>query len=139
MKDRFISLIETFAIHPQKLFLVDGMGALLTAFLTVVLLIRYTAFFGMPQQPLYILTIIAILFAVYSFSNYFFLSKRWRLYLKLIAVANLLYGCATITLMIYFNSRITIFGWIYFLVELLVIGSLTTIEIMTASHPAASE
>ncbi|MBY0476559.1 MAG: hypothetical protein K2Q24_02865 [Chitinophagaceae bacterium] len=139
MKNRFKSLIETFAIHPQKLFLVDGLGALLTAFLTFVLLIRYTAFFGMPQQPLYILTIIAVLFAIYSIANYYFFSKRWRLFLKLIAIANLLYGCATIILLIFFYSRISIFGWIYFLVELLVIGSLATIELMTASHPPASE
>lgn len=139
MKEKFKSFIETVVIQPKKLFLVDGMGASLTAFLTVVLLIRYTAFFGMPQQPLYILTIIAMLFAVYSFSNYFIFSKRWRLFLKLIAIANLLYGCATIILLIFFYSCISIFGWIYFLAELLVIGCLAAIEFKTASHPSARQ
>lgn len=139
MKDRFNSLIETFTNKPKKIFLVDGLGAVLTAFLLVVFLIRYVDVFGMPQKPLYFLSIIAVMYAIYSFCCYFFIGNRWRSYLKLIAFANLLYCCVTISLVIYFYSSVTIFGLIYFFAELIVIGCLVTIELMTASRHSANQ
>lgn len=139
MKNRFNSLIEAFTNKPKKLFLVDGLGAVLTAFLLVVFLIRYVDVFGMPQKPLYVLSIIAVIYAVYSICCYFFIGKHWRSYLKLIAFANLLYCCATISFVIYFYPSVTIFGLIYFLAELVVIGCLVTIELMTAYHHSANQ
>ena len=139
MKDRVSSIVQRFSINPKRLFLIDSLGALLTAFLIVAMLMRYTAFFGMPQQPLFVLAAIAFIYTIYSICCYFFIGNRWQAYLKLIAFANLLYCCVTIAFVIYFYSSVTIFGLIYFSVELIVIGCIAAIELLTASHSTANQ
>jgi len=139
MKNRFSSMIKIFATKPKKLFLVDSLGAFLTAFLIVAMLMKYTDVFGMPKKPLFFLSIIAVIYATYSLCCYFFLDQNWRPYLKFIAFANLIYCCLTITLVICFYASITTLGLIYFSAELLVIVGLVTIEFMTASHRSANQ
>lgn len=134
MKDRFGSMIKTLPFNPSKLFLVDSLGALLTGFLVGTVLTKHVDVFGMPVKPLNILSIIAFSFAIYSICCYFFIGNRWQPYLKLIAFANLLYCCLTIAFVIYYYSSITGFGFIYFTVELIVIGCFSAIEFMTASY-----
>ncbi|MCO6480779.1 MAG: hypothetical protein J5I94_29325 [Phaeodactylibacter sp.] len=117
------------SLPPRKLFLIDGLGALLSAFLLGVVLVRWEPVFGMPSKVLYPLAAIACVFAVYSLSCYFFLSRNRRPFLRAIAVANLLYCGLTLGLVVYCYPQLTVLGVAYFLVEIGVVLILVVTEL----------
>lgn len=119
--------------NPNKLFLTDSIGALLSALLLGLLLARLEDTFGMPQKVLYFLSCVAFIFSIYSFSCYLRKIENWRPYLKLIAMANLVYCCITIGLVIYFYQKLTLLGLVYFFAELIVVVILILIELKTAA------
>jgi hypothetical protein len=55
-------------ISPKNLFLLDSLGALLSAILLGVILVSFENAFGMPQKTLYTLSYTAIIFSIYSLS-----------------------------------------------------------------------
>ena len=116
-------------LEPRKLFLIDSLGALLSAFLLGVVLTNFESTFGMPQKVLYFLSINACLLAIYSFMCYLLIKKNWKFYLKIIAFTNLLYCFLTIGLMLYLYKELTNYGLIYFLSEVIVIITLAIIEL----------
>jgi hypothetical protein len=120
-------------IFPKKLFLVDSLGALLSALLLGLVLTRFEKTFGMPQNVLYILATLPCIFAIYSFLCFVSETQNWRLFMKIIATANLLYCCLTAGLMIYFYEKLTVLGFIYFVLEIIIVISLAFIEWKTAS------
>ena len=124
-----MKILDRLTPNPKTLFLIDGLGALLTAFLTGVILRKFEDNFGMPQKHLIILSILACIFAVYSMSCYFFVGKNWRLFLKIIAVSNLMYCVLTAYLIIVLYQQLTILGIIYFIGEILIIIGLVYIEL----------
>lgn len=126
-------VFDTFISAPKRLFLIDSAGAFLTAFLLGIVLTRLEAHFGMPRKVLYSLSILACVYGVYSMGCWFFAGKNWRPFLKAIAIANLMYCFLTIGLVISFYRSLTMLGFIYFSGELLVIGSLISIELLTVS------
>ncbi|WP_157766060.1 hypothetical protein [Aquimarina aggregata] len=117
------------SIAPSKLFLVDSLGALVTATLLGLVLSRFETFFGIPKQVLYILSSIALLFSFYSFFCYLFLIKNWKPFLKIITLANIIYCCSTIVVLIYFARQLTPASIAYFVTELFIIGILIHVEI----------
>ena len=121
-------------IPPQKLFLVDSLGALLSAILLGLVLTRFEKTFGMPQNELYILAVIPCIFTMYSFLCFLSKTKNWRPLMKIIATANFLYCCLTAGLMVYFYEKLTVLGLIYFILEIIIVISLAFIEWKTASH-----
>lgn len=121
-------------LNSKKLFLIDGLGALLSAFLLGVILVQFEPLFGMPRKALYFLSATACLFATYSGLCYVFLKKNHAVYLKPIAWANLLYCCLTIVLTVYFYKELTTLSIIYFLAEVMVIVTLAMIELRAASE-----
>jgi hypothetical protein len=120
--------IEKLALEPKRLFLIDSVGAFCTAFFLAAILATFETLFGMPQKVLYRLALVAGGFGVYSLCCYFFVSSNWRSYLRIIMMANLLYGLVSIALVAYFYLRLTTLGLIYFLLELLVLGGLILLE-----------
>lgn len=129
MSTKFQSIIDTLTTNPKKLFLIDGVGAFITTFSLGVTLTSFESYFGMPLKILYILSVIAGIYAVYSFCCHFFLTMDWQPYLWTIAVANFVYCCLTAGLLFYFYQRLTVLGVAYFLLEILIIGGLVTIEL----------
>lgn len=123
-------------IAPRKLFLIDGLGALLSVFLVGVVLSRFESVFGMPQTATYWLAALPCLFALYSFTCFLLIKENWRPYLRLIALANLLYCGLTMGLVIYFYQRLTVWGLLYFVGEVIVVIGLAYVELKTASRPA---
>ncbi|TVR77981.1 MAG: hypothetical protein EA412_09780 [Chitinophagaceae bacterium] len=120
--------------NPQKLFLIDSIGALLSAFLLGVVLVKLEPFFGMPRKVLYLLSAIALIFAVYSFFCFLYARKDWRIFMKYIAFANSAYCCLTIALVFYFNRLLTIAGLLYFIIEVTLIFGLVILELKAASR-----
>ena len=104
--------------QPKKIFLLDGVGALVSAFFLNVL---------------YLLAIIPCFFAVYSFYCHFVLKNNWSVFLKIIAVANLSYCILTIGLLFVYYQSLSVLGLLYFLVEQMLIGTLIALEFKASS------
>ncbi|MER0438395.1 hypothetical protein [Emticicia sp. W12TSBA100-4] len=128
-----MKILDRLTLNPKSLFLIDGLGALLTAFLTGVILRKFEDAFGMPQKHLCVLSILACIFAVYSMNCYFFVGKNWSTYLKIIAIANLMYCLLTAILVIVLYQQLTILGIIYFIGEILIILGLVYVELSFSS------
>ncbi|MGB1207078.1 MAG: hypothetical protein ACPG5B_15640 [Chitinophagales bacterium] len=133
MKPKFQQLLKKLHSNPKHIFLIDGLGALISAFSLGIVLVIFKNYFGMPQNVLHVLAAIACIFAIYSFSCALRMPKIWQLFLKLIAMANFIYCCVTIALLYYFYQKLTILGLIYFVLEIIVIFVLVKIEFAIAN------
>lgn len=112
----------------DNIFLIDGIGALLTATLLSQVLARWVPVFGMPQAILYVLAGLAGGFAVYSLACHFWLQPRRAAFLKGIALANTLYCVLTLGLVICLSGTLTPLGIVYFLGEIMVVMGLVSLE-----------
>ncbi|MFY7840302.1 MAG: hypothetical protein ACOVP7_08490 [Lacibacter sp.] len=124
---------QRYNLTAQKLFLIDGMGAILSAVMLGSVLTRYEAFFGMPKNVLFVLMAVALLLSVYSFTHAAKQPANPLKRLKLIAVANICYCLLTVALMIAFYPQLTMYGLLYFIGELIIILSLAFLELNTAA------
>jgi hypothetical protein len=110
---------------PKKIFLIDGAGALLTALTLIFAPVLLPGIFGLPQANTLLLGSIAVCFAVYSLYNYVrFNPTRWKLLLRIIALANLAYCLLSLVVLLYFYKQVTVIGWIYFIGEIAIIIAL---------------
>ena len=124
-------ILQKLISNPKRLFLIDCLGALLTALFLLTILARFESIFGMPVSVLYFLSLIAGIFAIYSFCCFYFFPDNLRPFLRIILIANLLYCCLTAGFIISFYNRLTILGWIYFVMEIMIIICLSVIEFRT--------
>ena len=116
----------------KKLFLLDALGALLTALNLAIVLPFFQEYIGMPIASLYSLAVIASLFFCYSILCYKYLPSKWPIFLIAIAVANLLY--CPLTIWVLFNNweGLKPLGQAYFAVEFTVIMVLAAFELSFA-------
>lgn len=121
------SWIQKIAGHPRKVFLIDGLGACLTAIL-LLFLGTSTNLLGIPRPVTVCLAAIAGVAAYFSLSRYFYFTGNWQPELKFIIIFNLGYCVVTAGLLVYFFRAITTIGWIYFLSEIAVILCLVALE-----------
>ena len=128
----FKNAIQYFIKTPSTIFLIDGIGALLTTLSLCLIMLNFGSQFGMSLYALSFLTVIATLFCCYSIMCFLFLKESWFIFLSLIGLANLLYALLSCTLMIYFFSTLPLWGVLYFSVEILLILSLVYIEVSIA-------
>lgn len=122
---------STISLSPQRLFLIDGIGAIISALLLSILLGQNFEFFGMPQEVLYKLAALAGIFAIYSISCYLLLRSTYKPFLLIIAIANLLYCCITLVLMYKFFYQLTVAGVLYFVAEKIIVCCIVYIEFIT--------
>lgn len=127
----FQEVIST--IHPKQLFLIDGLGALWSAFMLGFILVRFESRIGVPCETLYFLAAIACIFSIYSIVCFLRKAENWRPYMQIIGTANLLYCCLTIGVMLYSYQKITTLGWVYFGLEMIIVATLAIIELKTAA------
>ena len=114
---------------PRRLFKVDGFGAILSAVLLGIVLVRLEMVFGIPKSTLYFLASLPCLFAIYDFFCYLKIDKNLGPYLKGIAIANLLYCGLSMGLVIHHRDKITYLGWTYILAEISIVIALAIIEL----------
>ena len=125
--------INYFTKKPKTLFLVDGLGAALTTFNLYFVLRHLYEYFGMPTYILTYLSLIGLVFCVFSMTCFFLLKGNWTPFLKLISIGNLIYCVLTMVLVyIYFND-LTKLGLIYFLIEITIIVVIVYIELWVAT------
>jgi uncharacterized membrane protein YuzA (DUF378 family) len=125
--------IDKIILNPKLIFLIDGFGAILSVFLLGFVLVQLENIIGMPSQTLYILAGIAGVFSVYSFFCAFRITKKWKTFLKIIALANLFYCLLTFLLLFYHHSELTSLGIIYFILEMILIVGLAIVELKIAN------
>jgi hypothetical protein len=118
----------------KKIFLIDGIGALASAFLLGVVLVRFEAHFGIPKSTLYVLAGISCIFALYDFYCFLKVKESLAKYLKWIATANLLYCCLSIGFAFYHSSEIKSLGWAYMIGEVAIVVALALYELKTANN-----
>jgi len=117
-----------FLINTKNIFLIDGLGAIITAFILIVVLRKYETYFGVPAQLLVILSILPIVLAGYSFTCILFIAKISPRFLLPIIIANSTYCILTIGLIGYNFNRLTFLGITYFIIEILILFGLIYIE-----------
>ncbi len=125
------------AFSTRQLFLIDGLGAVLTATLLSQVLVRWQTLFGVPAAVLYALAGVAACFAVYSLGCYLLLREGHARYLRAIAIANTAYCLVTLGLLAYLPD-ISWLGIAYFTGEIIIILLLVNLEFRKAAEPEAS-
>lgn len=121
--------MSLFLINPKKLILIDFVGALFSAFLLGVVLVKFESTFGIPKNTLYLLAFFPCLFAFYDFYMLIRNQRNFRFYLKVIAYANIVYCFLSAGLAIYHYQSITFFGLGYISIEILIILVIVSLEI----------
>lgn len=119
-------------VNPRTLFLIDGMGAILSATILGIVLPQFEYLIGMPITVLHYLAIAACIMAIYSLTCYVFNPIHWRIYLTIIAVMNLTYCALSLGLVLFYYPQLTQLGLAYFIIEKFVVVPLALIEIKTA-------
>ena len=120
--------------NPQRLFVLDGFGALLSAILLGVVLVRLESVFGIPRQTLYLLAALPCIFAVYDFYCFYKINKNTGAFLKGIAIANLLYCLLSLGLVAAHRAVVTTWGWVYIITEIIIVCGLAWLELKVAGN-----
>jgi hypothetical protein len=120
----------------KQLFLLDGSGALLSAFFLGVVLRQFEPIFGMPVETLTLLALLACTFACYSWFCYFLVTDKWPTFLRVIMVVNILYACLSLFLVYRHFADLTILGVIYFVLELIVLAGVVYVEYYAVQNSA---
>ncbi|WP_299900985.1 hypothetical protein [uncultured Aquimarina sp.] len=127
------SLVPFFRKNPKLLFLVDGIGALLTLMFLSIVLPAIRQFIGIPLKALYFLAIIAIVLLLYSTVCFFLNPLKYEFFVKIIAVANLIYCFITVGTVIFYYDQMTLWGFFYFGLETFIILILVALELLVGS------
>jgi len=125
MKERILA-------NPKILFLIDGFGAVLSAFLLGVVLVTFENQIGIPSKTLYFLASIPVFYIFYDLYSYKIPSQKVGIFLKGIAFLNVLYCFVSIGFSYYHLNSITILGWSYIAVEIAILGILIFVEYQVA-------
>lgn len=125
-------LIHKLSANPKGLFLIDGCGALLSAFLLGVVLVRFESIFGIPIPTLYFLAFLPAVFGAYDLYCFIKVTVKIDLYLKILAYLNIIYCFLSFGIAIY--HPITFFGWVYILFEIFVVIALAKLELRLANQ-----
>ncbi len=83
----------------------------------------------MPRIVILNFILIAICLFLYSISIILIKPSNWKIFLKILAVSNILYCLLTIFQIFQNKSSLTLFGYLYFVVEVIVILILSYSEL----------
>jgi len=119
----------TMRIDPKSVFLLDGIGALLTALSLGVILPLVPEWIGLAPSVLRALGGVGAIYAAYSLSRYFVGETTRGLWLRALMVANLAYCVLTATLVGLHFGSLEVLGVVYFGGEILIILALVALEL----------
>lgn len=129
----FQQFMASAARNPKRLFLLDGLGALLSSFLLGVMLVEFQSVFGIPVPTLYFLAFLPAVFAVYDFLCFVGAENNIGLILKIIGYMNIAYCCISLVCAILHYNSITAWGWAYISVEIVVVLAIAKLELTTVA------
>lgn len=117
-----------FKINRQNIFLIDGLGASLSAIFSGLILPLFSEKLGIPPWLLYGMATIAVTFCIYSLFVHFG-SKAYRPeFLLAIILANFTY-CIFSTILIIFWPGVTFYGRLVLAYEAIVVLGVIAIEV----------
>lgn len=132
MKRTLKKFVESLTREPKSIFMIDGVGALMTAFFLYVVLRNVNDYVGMPITILTYLSMIAICLSIYSITCYLVVRQNFSPYIWGIIIANSLYCILTTWLVMTYYSFLIVLGVFYFAIELFIITMLIIIELRLA-------
>jgi hypothetical protein len=112
----------------RQVLLLDAAGALLSTLFLGGILPLIQPYIGKPTGVLYLLAAIAACFLLYDLLALRFGKGNERLLIRIIAMLNLLYAVLTLSLMVVYAAALMPLGWIYFIVEIVVLLLIVRME-----------
>lgn len=128
-------LIQYFQQQPKKIFLFDGLGAMLSTALLYFLLIPNAVWIGLSVTQINALVIGALCLVGYDLIARMLYTAERSWLIKALALLNMLYCTTTLSVLILHYTSITIFGWAYFLGEMAIVGVLVYLEWKISAKP----
>ena len=121
-------------MNSKQWFLIDAIGAGVSAIMLGVVLVRFQIYFGIPTQMLYLLALIPLLFIIYDTYAYLQDTSRHKRLLQGIATLNFLYCLLSMGLAIQHREVLTTLGWVYIIGEVMIIIVIGCYELKTANR-----
>ena len=125
----FLQMVKKYKLNTRRIFLLDGLGALLTMVVTGFVLPYFSDYFGIPEFVLFSLSALALTLAIYSSGCFLWGVKRIRPFLIMVVIGNSIYCLVSVIFFAFVLHGLTVLGWIYFFIELLIMLTLIAIEI----------
>lgn len=122
-------MLKKLLSNPKQLFLIDGIGAVLTVSALTCSALFFSPYFGLSSSLLFLLATIALPFMIYSLFCHFLIKENHRKLLLPIIIANIFYCLLTLSLMFLHRADLTVFGFTYFFLEIVIIITLVGFEI----------
>ena len=123
--------LDKLSNNAKVVFLIDAIGALLSALFIFIILNYFENQIGLPAKTLIFLIIIAIVLSIFSFCCYLFQNNNLKQNLKVISRANILYCILTIFTLFAYRQVITKLGLLYFIFEIFIIFLIVKVELKT--------
>jgi hypothetical protein len=117
--------------NPKQLFLLDGIGGMISAFMLYVVLKDFS---GMPPRVLNQLAAIALFCGIYSLSCFAFVKSQWKNFMTFIAVFNGCYCVLTLIIVVIHFTVLEPLGSIYFIGEIAIIAKLAITEFQSVRY-----
>jgi hypothetical protein len=115
-------------MNPNRLFLLDGIGGLLTGITIGYILPLLPQHFDLPVNVFKMLSTFGFLYGLYSLTCALTLKSHFSKWLRVIILANLIYCLISIFIMVYYFDRLSPLGLIYFTTEKFIILFLVHLE-----------
>ncbi len=119
--------------NPKRIFLLDGIGAIISILMLGIVLVNLEPYFGIPKNVLYILATLPIFFLIYDLYCYCRQIVN-KCSIRIIALTNLLYCFLSLVLTILHFSKITILGWLYIIIEIIIVVVVAIIELKLSAE-----
>ena len=116
-------------INQNNIFLIDAVGATISAILLYLLFIRLHPYFGLPITVAKFLLVFPIVLAINSYIYHFLPFKKTRKMLKITAYLNLLYCLLTFTIVVVYYNNLTNLGVMYYITEKTIVISFAIFEL----------
>lgn len=127
----FKKSIAYFKKYPEKLILMDAVGALISAIFLGVIMVQLNRYFLVPNDVLFLLTIFPVFFFVVDLIFLFAFKNLIRKGLRLVAFLNLMYCLVSFAQVLKLDT-LALMAYVYFSIEIVLLICLSYIQFKTA-------
>ena len=113
----------------RQFLILDAVGATVSVIMLGIVLVRLQSFFGIPVSALKVLASIPAGFFIFDMLAIFSKDSLQPGRLMTIGILNILYCVLSLVLAILHSSSLTIYGWAYIIIEILIVVLLGIAEV----------
>ena len=128
---RLAETLRVLSSQPRRVFLLDGLGALVSTLALVAVVIPLQPYFGLPRDLLWKFASVAAVFSAYSLTCAQVLRENFRPFMAVIALSNSVYSLATMGSLYSHRVAVTPLCVLYFMLEVMIVAALVSLEIRT--------